>query len=142
MKKWLLSFIITMITLSVSASCDRIAPWDVFTPKRTVTSSVYFCNTCGTPYGRIDIHLNRGFGYNTCEYTSVEVLVYSRFSMGGFPRYYFWAWAWRSYLVTFPAGSADGWASSPLTEGEQVHVDGNSEVIPSDVIVYDLMYCY
>jgi len=131
-----------MVTLSVSASFNDPAPWNMFkTPKRVVTQDVYFCNTCGTPYGRIDIHLNRGFGYTTCEYTTVEVLVYSRFGWG-FPRQYFWAWAYTACSVTFPAGSADAYYSFPLTEGQQVHVDANSEIIPGDVIVHDLAYCY
>lgn len=141
MKKWSLLLIITMITLFVSASVDKPLPWNVFSTKNVPATDVYFCNTCGTPYGRIDIHVRRDFAYNTCEYTTVQVLVYQKFSFG-FPRQTFWAWAYLSGTVTIPANSADGYSSYTLREGEQVHTDGSSYVIPGDVLVDDLAYCY
>lgn len=147
MKKLLAILVVVLISFSVEAKPlpKSIPAWDIplyKSPKNITYTSVYLCTACGAPYGRLDIHLQRAFAYTTCEYTSVNVLIYSRFGFGGFPRKYFWNWSWTSFTLTFPANSADAWVSWNLTEGQQVHIDGNNEVIPTDIIVGDVYYCY
>lgn len=146
MKKLLTILVVVLVSLSTEAKPlpKSIPVWDIplyKSPKNIPYTSVYLCTGCGSPYGRIDITVDRGFAYTTCEYTTVQVLIYQSFNYG-WPRQTYWAWIWTSFSITIPAGSQSAYVNYQLRSGEQVHVDGNSEVISSDVQTDNLAYCY
>jgi DNA-directed RNA polymerase subunit RPC12/RpoP len=150
MKKWLLLLNIIMLTLSSSA---KIIPWDEPLAKKTyiskaprsqlVWTSVYLCNGCGEPFGRVDIHLRRAFAYNVCEYCTVQVKVWHRVRTSSVfqkPATYSWVWGWYSCGLWFPANEDDSYFSFDLREGEMVNHD-NGYIFESEYTISPLNYC-
>lgn len=82
---------------------------------------------------RVDITVRRAFAYTTCEYTTVQVRLYTSFKYG-WPRQTYWTWLWCSCSVTIPAGSDTGYFSFYLKDGEQIDVN--------QYMVDPLQYCY
>lgn len=120
-----LFLIITLLAGTIAnATVTKPLPWDgpLYHTCSPITEVDVFHDGGIPPYGYVSVTVKRPFAYTTCEYTTIQVWVKTRFVFG-FPHpttYYIWNWM--SFGITIPANQDTGYGTYVLQEGEDVDV--------------------
>lgn len=118
-------------TLVANATPNKPLPWnEVLTIKKSLSPVTY--SWIGVVGNEVQIHMERGFPYNICEYTTVQLLIWRRVRTSKpwqFPATYTWMWVYHSCQVTIPAYEQSGYFYYILGDGEQVDIDNS--IVPA-----------